>query len=151
MMNAKLSKQRFWHCFLIAVSKPLLTEFGIHYRWESCVPNFLYRLKTVWIWRAGASCLAGWPSSLLTGSAQLSDWLSRPCTTSFPSSSWVWASTTCSSLSKLGRTTWPKRNSWGGRGGQLSRNSHPLKKHCSKIIFGTSLPGWNYWLNFSQF
>ena len=36
MMNAKLSKQRFWHCFLIAVSKPLLTEFGIHHRWESC-------------------------------------------------------------------------------------------------------------------
>ena len=36
MINAKLSEQRFWHCYKKAVSKPLLTEFGIHHRLESC-------------------------------------------------------------------------------------------------------------------
>ena len=41
IMNSKLSKQRFWRCYetetiFMAVPKPLLTEFGFHYKLESC-------------------------------------------------------------------------------------------------------------------
>ena len=65
IMNAKLSQHSLWHCHeldthiqvvgyrlncldkpvFIAVSKPLLTEFGIHNRLESCVSLLLTYIR----------------------------------------------------------------------------------------------------------